>query len=133
MMKSRWTGRRQARNTKPTRGSLAEQQALDHLEAAGLTLLQRNFRCRLGEIDLVMQDGDCIVFVEVRFRSAAGFGGAAETVDRRKQQRLASSAAIFLGRQAAGDDHPVRFDVVAIDSAEDGAVRLQWLRDAFRV
>jgi len=96
-------------------------------------LVARNFRCRMGEVDLVMQDHDCIVFVEVRYRSASQFASAALSVDNIKQSKIARTAEIFLGKHPAMADYPVRFDVVAFDGREKGPVRIQWLKDAFRV
>lgn len=108
-------------------GYAAEQRALDYLTARGLRPIARNFRVRMGEIDLVMVDGVELVFVEVRQRSGAGFGGAAASVTGIKQQRVRRAAQAFLARHCAGRRWPaVRFDVVAID---DG--RIDWIRAAF--
>lgn len=113
-------------------GREAEEAALQHLESSGLTLLARNFRCRLGEIDLVMLHGRSLVFVEVRSRKDSRFASAAESVDARKQQKLARAAGFFLSRRPAFRHHPVRFDVVAFDGPSVERYRLQWVRDAFR-
>ena len=118
------------------KGSRSEQVALDYLRAKGLELLTRNFRCRLGEIDLVMRDDACLVFVEVRYRAANRFGTAASSVDNRKQAKIARTARLFLGRNPALADRTVRFDVVAFDGADghdNDKGRLQWIKDAFRV
>jgi putative endonuclease len=84
----------------------------------------RNFRTRLGEIDLVARDGDTLVFVEVRMRSGASFGGALESITPRKQRRIAAAARQFLGRFRRAPR--CRFDVVALDGAG-----IRWLRAAF--
>lgn len=118
------------------RGSRSEQFALDHLLAKGLELHTRNFRCRLGEIDLVMRDDNCLVFVEVRYRTANRFAGAVLSVDTRKQAKIARTAGFFLGKHPGFADHPVRFDVVAFDGSpgdEYDKGTLQWIKDAFRV
>lgn len=107
-------------------GDAAEAHAVAHLQRAGLHLVERNYRCRGGEIDLVMRDGDQLVFVEVRYRSRAGFGGAAASVDGRKQQRLITAASHYLQQRRV--NCACRFDVVAIDGQ---AHRIDWLRDAF--
>lgn len=107
-------------------GRAAEQRALDHLTARGLRLRARNHRCRWGEIDLVMEAGECIVFVEVRYRTHAGYGGAAGSVDRRKRDRLVRAAGDYLARERLSA-RPARFDVVAVDG--DGAV--DWIEAAF--
>jgi len=113
-------------------GAHWEKQALEYLSSSGLKLLTENFRCRMGEIDLVMLDQDCLVFVEVRYRKSNRFASAACSVDRRKQRKLARAAAVFLGQHPQLCDHAVRFDVVAFDAASDNQCALQWLQDAFR-
>ena len=113
-----------------TLGRRAEDQALQYLADAGLRLLSRNFRRRGGEIDLVMIDGDCLVFVEVRFRHTAGFAHPGLTVDRRKQRKITRTAALFLAANARLARLAVRFDVVAI--VGDGTDGIEWIRDAFR-
>ena len=111
------------------RGDAVEAAALGFLQAQGLRLLARNARARGGEIDLVMQDGDAVVFVEVRFRAGGGFGGGAASVDAGKRRKLIRAAQVFLLRHPP--DAPCRFDVVAACGDPD-APRLDWLRDAFR-
>ena len=116
----------QTRNT----GARYEDVALDHLTRAGLTLVARNYSCRYGEIDLVMRDRDIVVFVEVRYRRGAGFGGGIDSVDAAKRAKLVRAAEVFL------IDHPrlagaaCRFDVLAIGGAED-APSMDWRRNAF--
>lgn len=92
----------------------------------GLRLIGRNHRCRFGELDLVMRDGAVLVFVEVRYRRSTRFGGPAETVDPRKQRRLAAAAADYLQKHPSM--LPCRFDVVAISGGQD---RIEWLKNAF--
>lgn len=111
-------------------GTAAEDLALRYLEARGLILVGRNFRCRAGELDLIMRDGQHLVFVEVRSRGHNRFGTPAESVTRRKQQRLLRAAALYLQRQHL--DLPCRFDVVAILHAESEP-RMEWIRDAFQL
>jgi len=113
-------------------GDRWEKKALEHLSCSGLKLIGKNFRCRMGEIDLIMLDRDCLVFVEVRYRAANRFTTAAGSVDRHKQRRLARAAAAFLGRHRQYGEHAIRFDVVAFDAVPDGQCTLQWLQDAFR-
>lgn len=114
------------------KGGNAERRALKFLQKNGLILISKNFRCRLGEIDLVMLDGCCVVIVEVRYRKNGHFASAAESVDRRKQGKLVRTAAMFLGRQPKYSSHPVRFDVIAFDQVQDRDCKLQWIKDAFR-
>lgn len=105
-------------------GALAEQHAARYLQQQGLKPVAQNYRSRFGEIDLIMQDGATLVFVEVRLRRSANFGGAAASIDARKQQRIIRTAQQYL----AGLAHipPCRFDAVLMD---DGGV--QWLKNAF--
>ena len=110
-------------------GTAAETLALHYLEAQGLTLETRNFRCRGGELDLIMRDGEHLVFVEVRSRRYARYGDPAESVTRTKQQRLLRAATVYLQRQSS--DRPCRFDVVAILHPDD-APHIEWIRDAFQ-
>ena len=109
-------------------GRSAEALALQHLSDSGLRLLERNWSCRSGELDLVMLDGDTVVFVEVRYRKHAAWGGALESVDARKRQRLILAAELFLQRESRWGKQPCRFDVVAIGPGDTG---LNWLRNAF--
>lgn len=111
-------------------GRLAELSAQRFLECQGLRLLNRNWSCRNGELDLVMLDGDTVVFIEVRYRRHAAWGGALESVDRRKQQKLIKAAQLFLQKEGRWSRHPCRFDVVAIESAE-AAEKPNWIRNAF--
>lgn len=110
-------------------GAGAEELACRHLLARGLRLLTRNYRCRYGEIDLIMGDGPTIVFVEVRMRSRTDFGSGAESVDGRKQGRILRSAEHYLQRHASLLAK-CRFDVVSILRVGN-AHRLEWIRNAF--
>lgn len=120
------------RDDRGTLGARAEQYAFRYLLARGLRPVARNFRTRRGEVDLVMLDGECLAFIEVRCRSSRSFVGARYTVDRRKQRKLASCAAAFLARNPGYGDWPCRFDVVGVDRDDEDRVFLHWLRDAFR-
>lgn len=111
-------------------GNAAEELACRYLEAQGLVLVTRNFRCRVGELDLIMRDAEQLVFVEVRSRRHSRYGTPAESVTRTKQQRLLRAAAFYLQGQRL--DLPCRFDVVAILQAEDGPC-VEWIRDAFQL
>lgn len=113
-------------------GDRGEQLALRHLQAAGLKLLLQNYRCRMGEIDLIMRDGDTLALIEVRYRSETQFGGAAASVNKSKQQRLIRAAQHLLQNHAAYRHYRARFDLVAIDG-DDSAARITWIKDAFRL
>lgn len=104
-------------------GQLGEDFALTHLMKAGLTLRERNFRCKGGEIDLVMQERDMLIFVEVRKRAQSRHGGAAASITTAKQRRLIVAAQIYLKRYKMPP--ACRFDVIAIDG-----LMLTWLKNA---
>ena len=103
-------------------GKDAERTAAAFLQNRGLRVLERNYRCRRGEIDIVAEDGRTLVFVEVRRRRR--LPDAAESIDARKQARLTAAAAHYL---AAGDSRPCRFDAVLVDAND----KVRWLRAAF--
>ena len=112
---------------KPHRGAEAEAMAAAFLERKGLTVLERNFRCRLGEIDLVVRDGDTTVFVEVRRRaSSSAFGGARASITSAKRVKLLRAARFYLSRQRTMP--ACRFDALLI---EGDPPRIDWIRDAF--
>ncbi|WP_374556701.1 YraN family protein [Thermomonas sp.] len=113
------------------RGDAVEAAARRFLETRGLRLLARNAHSRGGEVDLVMEDAGTVVFVEVRYRAAAGFGGGAASVDAGKQRRLVLAAQAFLARHPEYADASCRFDVVAA-AGDPAAPTFDWLRDAFR-
>lgn len=115
----------------PAIGRLAEERARRHLEDHGLKLLETNFRCPGSELDLIMRDGDCVVFVEVRFRRSARFGGGAESVDRRKQEKLTACALYYLQRHRRLARLAARFDVVAL-TPQGGDYHIDWIRNAFQ-
>ena len=107
----------------------AERQAYRYLIEKGLTLVCSNYRCRLGEIDLIMKDREYLVFVEVRHRSHSGYGGALASIGHRKIGRLRATAAHYLQRSDPGETRPCRFDVVVSDSRP--GVECTWIRNAF--
>ncbi len=111
------------RTAKQISGQIGEDDALAYLQQQGLTLVERNFRCKGGEIDLVMQAQDALIFVEVRKRADQNHGGAAASVTPAKQKRLIIAAHIFLQRYKMPP--ACRFDVIAIDGAE-----MSWLKNA---
>lgn len=121
-----------ARRDTRTVGDDAELLAYKFLRKQGLKPVTRNFHCRLGEIDLVMLDQGCLVFVEVRYRTANRFAPARSTVDLRKQGKLLRTAAMFLSTHSNYAEHTVRFDVMAIDNDVQERVSFEWIRDAFR-
>lgn len=113
------------------RGDAVETAALGFLQQRGLALLARNASSRGGELDLVMADAGTVVFVEVRYRGDARFGGGAASVDAGKRRRLVHAARVWLMQHPRHADAPCRFDVVAA-SGDPAAPAFDWLRDAFR-
>jgi putative endonuclease len=108
-------------------GAEAEQLAARFLQRHGLTLIEANYRSRFGEIDLILRDGGALVFAEVRQRSRGDFGGAAASIDTRKQQRLIRTAQQYLA--ALPHIPPCRFDAVLLDGADN----IEWVKNAFEV
>jgi putative endonuclease len=111
-------------------GRHAEQLAFEHLVKHRLRPVVRNFRRRGGEIDLIMLDESCLVFVEVRYRSTPGFSPASHTVDSRKQRKIIRTAAVFVAANSHLSTRTMRFDVVAIEGHDCATV--DWIKDAFR-
>ena len=110
-------------------GPRAEALVAAWLEVRGLVVVTRNWRCRFGEIDLVLQDGATVVFAEVRLRANPRFGGAAASIDARKQAKLVASAQLFLSARPALRTRPCRFDAVLLGDANGNDV--EWIRNAF--
>lgn len=113
------------------RGHDAEALACRHLCAQGLRLVERNFRCHSGELDLVMQDGDYLVFVEVRYRKNKDYGGGIESITSHKQRKLIRAASYYLLNRYGGNPPPARFDVIALTGTA-GSNAIEWIADAFR-
>ncbi|HUX91696.1 MAG TPA: YraN family protein [Gallionellaceae bacterium] len=108
-------------------GALAEQLAAQYLQRQGLKLLQMNYSCRYGEIDLILQHGDNLVFVEVRLRSGSAFGGAAASIDGRKQAKLLRTAQHYLSRLQRIP--PCRFDAIVMQATDPD--KIEWIKNAF--
>ncbi len=107
-------------------GKSAENLAAAYLARQGLTLLERNYRCRMGEIDLILRGRDTLVFAEVRLRKRADFGGAAASVTPSKQGRVRAATRYYLSGQM---ERPCRFDVVLMDRLASDAI--EWIKNAF--
>lgn len=95
-------------------GTAHERQAETFLKEKGYRIVARNYRCRSGEIDLIARDGECLVFVEVRYRTDTGKGHPLETVDMRKQRRISRVSDVYRYQNHVGMDTSVRYDVVAV-------------------
>lgn len=107
------------------KGVEAENAALEYLQDQGLQLIERNFQCRSGEIDLIMQESDSLVFVEVRYRKSNQFGGAAASITQAKQTKIIKTAQYYLLRYR--HQPAMRFDVIAIE----GQSSPNWIKNAF--
>ncbi len=114
-------------------GTEAENAAETMLKNAGLKILERNYRCKLGEIDIIAKDvfakEPILVFIEVRQRSHGGFGSGFDSVDYRKQKKLILTARLFLQERKYFDQYPCRFDIVSVRSLTD----MHWIKDAFQI
>lgn len=109
----------------PSKGAAAEELAGRYLEARGLRIVARNFRCRGGELDLVAREGETLVFVEVRLRGNVRFGGAAASIDARKQARLQLAARMYLAKFAS--EPACRFDAIVMRTLDPADI--EWLKD----
>jgi putative endonuclease len=120
-------------------GRFGEQVAADHLHADGLMILERNWRCRSGELDIVALDGSALVFIEVKTRSSLAFGSPAEAIDQAKIKRIRRLAMLWIGERRAGDANrdtaaywaSVRFDVISVVRRARGGLDVEHLRSAF--
>lgn len=116
---------------KPGTGLRAERYALGYLRSQGLRLKQRNYACRLGEIDLIMMDGQYMVFIEVRFRKNSRYGSAEETLHVQKRQKIIAAAQHYLQSNPFCRAMACRFDVVAVTPDVKGKWQTNWIRNAF--
>lgn len=107
-------------------GSCYEEKAAEYLKGRGVQILERNFRCRIGEVDLIGKDGLYLVFIEVKYRLRKNRGCAAEAVGHKKQQIISRVASYYLLRHFCTREIPCRFDVVAFDGEE-----ICWYKNAF--
>jgi len=119
-------------STRQESGQTAENHAREYLERYGLRLVAQNWQCRRGELDLIMLDGNSLVFIEVRYRQHKAWGGALESVDGRKRAKLILAAQQFLQSESQWSKSACRFDVVAIEPAAIGQpLKLNWVKNAF--
>lgn len=112
-------------------GNNSEEIARSYLEAQGYRLVTHNFTCKTGEIDLIMQKDDMLVFVEVRSRSSRRYGEPSETVNQKKQEKLRKAAVYYLYRNPQLARCYCRFDVISI-VWQNGAAQIEWIADAFQ-
>jgi putative endonuclease len=115
------------------RGAAGEALAAEYLRIRGLQVLARNLRCKAGEIDLVCLDGSILAIVEVRQRQSTKFGGALASITWAKRRKIIRATQYFLQREKQWRNFSLRFDVLAVQGLPDGAHRVEWVKDAFRV
>jgi putative endonuclease len=113
------------------RGRLWESRAAAYLEAHGLAILERGYRCRLGEIDLVCRDDRQLVIVEVRARSADALCSAVDSIDAHKRRRIVQATRHLLMRHSAWHNAVIRFDVIAFDAIDTAEPSVRWIKNAF--
>jgi putative endonuclease len=113
------------------RGRWAEQTALDYLLSKRLKLLGRNFRSAFGEIDLIMQDKNIILFIEVRYRSSNHFHTAVESINRKKCERIIATSHQYLSENRSAAQLDCRFDVVALTGPQETPM-IEWIKNAFQ-
>ncbi|WOH35845.1 YraN family protein [Thalassotalea fonticola] len=117
--------------TTKQQGAFFEQAALDYLLKQKLSLIERNFSCKLGEIDLIMQDQDVLVFIEVKYRKSTSFGEPFEMVSASKQKKICKTAQIYLQKHRLNEYNTFcRFDVVSIKGPTT-STEITWLKNAF--
>lgn len=109
-------------------GLNAEQKAYDYLVNQGLSLVTRNYRCRMGEVDLIMRERDVLVFIEVRARKSDYFGGAIASITRSKQKKLIHTALYYRCIHGYKEKDPFRFDVVGLQGTLN---QIEWIKSAF--
>ena len=110
---------------------MAEDLALRYLQKHDMTLLERNFRSRFGEIDLIMQENNTIIFVEVRSRKSTAFLHPAETIDFSKRNKIRRTSQVFMQKIRARDRYDWRFDVITLTGRRENEMEIEWIKSAF--
>lgn len=122
-----WFNKEDKRTEKRIKGDEKERLAEEYLSAKGLVLIERNFNCKMGEIDLIMQDGKHLVFIEVRYRENKEFGGALASITPSKQKKFHRSAEYYLLKHFKNNPPFCRIDAVGIE----GDNEIEWVKNAF--
>jgi putative endonuclease len=115
-------------SNRTTKGQTAEKLACDYLKKNGLRLIEQNFHSRYGEVDIIMQHQDALVFVEVRYRKSLSHGGAKESVTPAKQKKIQKTALFYM--QTKGREFNARFDVIAM-TGDNESLSIEWIKNAF--
>jgi putative endonuclease len=111
-------------------GDDKEMLACSFLEEKGCRIIERNFRCWMGEIDIIARDGSYLCFIEVKFRKDNSYGDAKEAVNYSKQKRISKVSSFYLYSKKVSFDSPIRYDVIA-ESVDDGILTFDWVKNAF--
>ncbi len=117
-------------NNKRDFGNKFESFAREKIEQAGCRIIATNYACKLGEIDIIAKDKEHIIFVEVRYRKTAAYGGAIASVDYKKQQKIIKSASLYLQQNKLTNKAMCRFDVFAV-TGQTNNLHFEWIKDAF--
>ena len=126
-------GKWQTKSTTTDTGAAVEQKAKQWLQQQGLIFIESNYRCKGGEIDIIMRDAEHLVFVEVRYRKKNSFGDGLDSVDWHKQKKLQKAAAFYLLEHPPFNRLPCRFDVIAARPDNHASLHWTWVKDAFTV
>ena len=118
-------------DTTRARGIRGEALAVTYLKKKGYKIIERNYRCQWGEIDLIARDGKTLIFVEIKSRSSSGFGLPQDAVDRFKQEKLIQAARAYMAEHHVQETIPARFDVVAVQLTPSGP-EMELIKDAFQ-
>lgn len=122
-------------STTREQGEYSESLACQYLENKGFKLIEKNFNCRMGEIDLIMKDSDSLVFIEVRYRKNNNFGSGVESITASKQSKLIKTASLYLQQHDKLNRYPSRFDVVSISgfigTTNIDNINFNWIKNAF--
>ena len=121
--------------TSPTQkiGEVSEARAAQYLQKAGCKIIEKNFSAKVGEIDLIIRDGEFLVFLEVRYRQCENYGSGAETVTLTKQRKIIRTAQAYLQRKKVDVSVPCRFDIISITKDAMGEWVINWIKDAFQM
>ncbi|ALG66897.1 YraN family protein [Beggiatoa leptomitoformis] len=119
--------------TRADKGHWAEELAQQYLIQQGLIPITQNYRCKFGEIDLILWEKAILVFVEVRYRQTQHYGGGIASINKQKQQRIVTTASLYLQQQPFHPQPTCRFDAIILSGNINTTPDIQWLKDAFRV
>ncbi|WP_051638516.1 YraN family protein [Butyrivibrio sp. NC2002] len=112
-------------------GNYYESLVCEFIKEKGYSIVERNFRCKSGEVDIIAKDGRYLIFIEVKFRTGTGYGSAEYAVDHRKMRTICRVSDFYCKRYSIGENHSRRYDVAAINISESGAATINYIENAF--